>query len=868
MNTEKKQPQEVPAAAPFYGLSQFSSKPSPDAGEHHSNVSLRQKAEAQFREREEMSQEKIAALSHEERGTILHELRVHQIELEMQNEELRAAQAELDASRARYFDLYDLAPVGYFTVSEAGLILEANLTAATLFGVERRALVKLPISRLILKEDQNIYYKHRQQLLETGEAQHCELRMVKSDGTTAWTHMQSTTAQDEAGSPTCRVVTSDISGRKQAEDALRETNEYLGNLFNYANVPIVVWDAQSRIKNVNRAFESLVGKKAAEIRGGPLEALFPTASVAGSMESIRRTLKGERWEAIEIDILHLDGSVRTVLWNSATVYAADGKTPVAAIAQGQDITGRKQAEEKLQNLQTAVEQSANTIIITDPLGNIEYVNPAFEKTTGYLAAEAIGQNPRILKSGAQDEGFYRDLWATITSGKIWRGQFLNRHRDGSFYWEEATISPVNNRSGETVNFIAIKEEITARKAMEASLDEALVQARAADRAKSEFLGIMSHELRTPLNGVLGFAQLLSDTTLDEEQKSLVETVSKCGEHLLAIVQDILDFSSIEKGTLAIHVAPLTVAALVKESEDTVRINAAEKGIEVHCELAAGVPEQIIGDEQRMRQVLINLLGNAVKFTTSGSVVLRVAPDAEGRFLDFCVVDTGIGISSETISHLFQPFVQADSTMNRPFGGTGLGLAISKRLAEAMGGAITVASTPEKGSTFTFRFPLESAPLHAGGMAAVPAHISDRERTKSARTEPPVQTGGTPGALVLVVEDDPDNRTLAGKILQSLGYRAEFAANGVEAVEAVVPGKFAAILMDVVMPAMNGLDATRKIREFESGSRVPIIALSANVMPGSREICLAAGMDDFLSKPIKRAELAAVLACVARRSCPQ
>jgi CheY-like chemotaxis protein len=228
-------------------------------------------------------------------------------------------------------------------------------------------------------------------------------------------------------------------------------------------------------------------------------------------------------------------------------------------------------------------------------------------------------------------------------------------------------------------------------------------------------------------------------------------------------------------------------------------------------------------------------------------------------LDFSVEDTGIGISLETLGRLFKPFVQADSTMSRQFGGTGLGLAISKRLAEAMGGSITVASTPEKGSTFTFHLPLE---VSSGGMASVPSHLfmgADGASPSSPSAESPMPPAGDP---VLVVEDDQDNSKLAGKMLQRLGYRAEFAANGAEAVAAFAPGKYFAILMDVLMPVMDGIVATRKIRDLESGSRVPIIALTANVMPGDRECYLAAGMDDFLPKPFKKDELADKLARIA------
>jgi len=415
----------------------------------------------------------------------------------------------------------------------------------------------------------------------------------------------------------------------------------------------------------------------------------------------------------------------------------------------------------------------------------------------------------------------------------------------------------------TLETVEIMEGITAhigealiRRHAEDERNKALLRAEAAAAAKSEFLGIMSHELRTPLNGVLGFSELLADTPLDEEQKSYAKAISNSGSHLLAIVNDILDFSSIEKGAMAIHSEPLVVAELVKSSEQAVLKFAMEKGISLQSAIEPSAPEQILGDDQRIRQILINLLGNAVKFTSSGSVTLRIATATEGggQFLDFTVEDTGTGISPETIKILFKPFTQADMKMNRTFGGTGLGLAISQRLAEAMGGKITVVSTVGKGSTFTFRLPIKKS--------ASPRSLRTRGTQSIAQEGVLPDTGekrsNTP---VLVVEDDKTNSMLTGKMLQSLGYQVEFATDGVEALDAFAPEKYSAILMDIHMPVMNGIEATAKIRERESGTRVPIIALTAKVMPGDRELCLAAGMDDYLSKPFKMPELAAILARV-------
>jgi CheY-like chemotaxis protein/anti-sigma regulatory factor (Ser/Thr protein kinase) len=342
---------------------------------------------------------------------------------------------------------------------------------------------------------------------------------------------------------------------------------------------------------------------------------------------------------------------------------------------------------------------------------------------------------------------------------------------------------------------------------------------------------------------------------------------------LSLINDVLDFSSIEKGVLAIHPAPFALAGLVKSSAELIRKSAADKGVAFRCEVADGAPEQITGDERRIRQILINLLANAVKFTSAGSVSLRVT--GSGEFVEFAVEDTGIGISSESLAQLFQLFTQADSTINQNYGGTGLGLAVSRRLAEAMGGSISVVSAPGKGSTFTLRLPLEPGAVRAGGMAAMPSDgkkgPDNLEGAAPSTPAFPIQKNGTPrrpslqgtgDALpVLIVEDDRSNILILRKMLESLGYRVEFAGNGAEAVEAFAPGKFLAILMDLRMPVMGGLEATGIIRSRESGSRVPIIALSANVVSSDREQNLPAGMDDFLAKPFTKAELAAKLSAV-------
>jgi len=839
-------------------------------------ASLRERAEKAFREKVDSSLEDLEALSLETLRATLYELRVHQIELEMQNEDLRRAQTDLDASRARYFDLYDLAPVGYCTVSEKGLILEANLTGATLLRRKRDALVGRGLANFISKKDQELYYLCRKKLLDTRQPQECDLRMLRPDDTAFFAHLEITAASDENGEPVCRFTFNDISGRKRDENVLAALAMRNKTLMQSSGDGIHILDDQGNVVEANETFSKMLGYTSEEV-------LHLNAADWDTQWSREELLVKAR-ELIaypgvfETRHRRKDGVVFDVEISGIGV-SLDGHDHLYASAR--DITERKKSEESLRNLRAAVEQSANTVAITDIRGNIEYVNPAFEKATGYTAAEAVGKTHRMLKSGEQDAEFYRHLWTTIRSGKIWQGEFHNRRKDGSLYWETATISPVQNDKGETVRYLAIKEDITEQKQAQdeilrinRQLAEATARAEKATTAKSEFLATMTHELRNPLTGVLGFAEILAGTPLDDEQHSLTNGIRESGIHLLDLINDVLDFSSIEKGALAIHAAPFDLAHLVKLSSELIRKSAVDKGVAFRCDVAAGVPAQITGDERRIRQILINLLANAVKFTSDGSVSLRVTKS--GEFLEFSIEDTGIGISSEALARLFQLFTQADSTINKEYGGTGIGLAVSQRLAEAMGGTISVVSAPGKGSTFTFRLPLEVPtggtgvpPVWAqdpveksGGRCSVSANFSD-PNNGTARSPSLQGTTGRDALPVLVVEDDRSNSLIVGKMLQSLGCRVEFARNGAEAVEAFAPGKYLAILMDLRMPMMNGFEAAEIIRSRESGSRVPIIALSANVTSGSREIYLAAGMDDFLAKPFKKEELAAKLARIVK-----
>ena len=441
------------------------------------------------------------------------------------------------------------------------------------------------------------------------------------------------------------------------------------------------------------------------------------------------------------------------------------------------------------------------------------------------------------------------------SGKAsaYRCEYRLRAKDGSWRWllDQGMVFE-RDMAGQASRVIGTYTDISEHKLLEDELRQARDSALLATRAKSEFLANMSHEIRTPMNGVLGMLGLLQEAELAGEERELLDLAKVSAENLLTVINDILDFSRIEAGKLDIHPETLDLPELLEGIMRLLAVSGRGKGLELSLDLATDVPASIGTDGARLRQVLLNLLGNAVKFTEHGSVTLRVdrACCDDPGCLHFCVVDTGIGISPDKLEHVFGAFSQADGSIARRFGGTGLGLAISARLVELLGGRIWAESEPGKGSRFHFTvqcLPVEAKPK------ATPAPVV---RTMSSFN-------------ILLAEDNPVNQRLACTLLQRQGHRVTVAGNGQEAVIAWQKGGFDLILMDMMMPEVDGIQATHRIRQLEAqsdqpGVRTPIIAMTANVMDGDRERCLAAGMDDYVSKPISVHALREALQRVANR----
>jgi PAS domain S-box-containing protein len=694
----------------------------------------RAQAETQLRkDPSALATDNVDNLSLEDVRRMVHELRVHQLELEMQNEELRVSQLALDTERDRYFELYDLAPVGYCTVSEHSLIMQANLTFSSLLGVLRGALVKQAITRFIHRDDEDTYYLHRQALFRRGEPRSFELRMAKADGAPLWVQMAATLAEDGDGAPEMRIAITDISARKLAQEALRASEDRYRNLFN----------------SIDEGF--CISELLLDSSGKPVDYCFIEA------------------------------------------------------------------------------------------------NPSFEKQTGIPAP--VGKRMRGIAPELEALCFERYDQVALTGEPM---RFVIEAKTLNGQWFEVYAFRIGGDESRQV--AALFTNITERKHVEQELTSAVAVAEKANLAKSEFLSSMSHELRTPLSAILGFAQLLESGTPPPTpgQKRSLDQILKAGWHLLELINEILDLAVIESGKLSLSMESIALHEVLRECEVMIEPEAQKYGISVNfADLES--PVFIKADRTRAKQVLINLLSNAIKYNRAGGSVSVACTVRADDWIRIGVRDSGVGLTPEQLSQLFQPFNRLGQQTSF-VEGTGIGLVVSKQLVELMGGAMGVESIVAEGSLFWYELKLTDPP-----QAAVLQAPSPRSRA-------PV---GAHPSLVLYVEDNPANLLLVETFIERWPeFRFLGARDGISGVALARASHPDVILMDIDLPDISGIDALHILASSPETAKIPVIALTAKAMQQDIEAGKRAGFFRYLTKPVNLVELMNALDSALNPMAPQ
>jgi PAS domain S-box-containing protein len=787
-------------------------------------------------------------------------LEEQQVELEMQNEELRTSQEALHSSQERYLDLYDFAPVGYFTVSEQGLILEANLTTATLLGLPRSELVKKPISRFILNEDEDIYYRLRKQINETGEAQKCELRMVKGSAQ-IWVQLSVTAAQDN-NAPVLRIVMNNINERKLAEEALFKAGALQRAIFDSANFSIIATDAKGVIQIFNVGAERMLGYTAADVMNKvtPAEISDPQeviarakalsielgTPIAPGFEALAFKASRGIEDIYELTYIRKDGS-RLPAVVSVTALRDAQDAIIGYLLIGTDNTARKQIEteqklldQRLRDQQfytrSLIESNIDALMATDPLGIISDVNKQMEALTGCTRDELIG---------APFKNFFTDpdraeaaIRQVLSEKKVTNYELTARAMDGKETVVSYNAATFYDRDRRLQGVFAAARDVTERKRMDIELENAKSVAEKANLAKSDFLSSMSHELRTPLNAILGFSQLLESGLPPPTPTQMVRLhqIIKAGWYLLELINEILDLALIESGKLSLLPEPVSLIDVMLECKAMIEPQAQQRDIKLSF-LPFDESWCASADRTRVKQVLINLLSNAIKYNREhGTVEVKCSANTPHR-LRITVKDSGAGLSPEMLEQLFQPFNRLGQEASGEEG-TGIGLVVTKQLIELMGGTIGVQSSVGKGSEFWFEL-----------IRAVEPQLI-LENTLPAEYAPQVQDIATLRTL-LYVEDNPANLMLVEQIIEDHPHVRMLSARdgrqGIALAYAHLPN---VILMDINLPGLSGFQALELLREDPKTVHIPVIAISANAMQRDIEKGLEAGFFRYITKPIK------------------
>ena len=749
----------------------------------------------------------------------------------------------LQNNQSRLTTILDTAVDGIITIDMNGRIISFNHAAEQLFGWQSAEILGQDTAVLMPK----IYSMRHNHFLKNfgqdGQAKILgvgrEVTGVRKDGSTFPMRLAIGRANIPGESLIVGFIT-DLTQRNSMKNAMRERDEQLRSLM--SNIPGVTFRCQYinkdwRMLLISESIKDLTGWAADEfLHNGQSCTLFTHTDDAPRVDAeITAALaKGDHY-AVEYRIRHRDGSEK---WVSEMGSAIRDKSDSVQILDGVilDVTDRKLKNAEYESIARAISQSTSVAEFSMS-GTILEANATFLTLFGYEKSEVVGKHHSIFCS-AQDAASarYRNKWEALNRGEFVHGEFRRLGKNGREVWIHASYSPLLNADGKPSKVLMFMIDITERTRMENDLKMAKDKAEQAASAKSTFLANMSHEIRTPMNAVIGFSEIMMDTEMQDDQRRYMNTINSSAKSLLHLLNDILDSAKLEKGKLELEIVDFSLHELIDSIVSTLWVQAKRKNLELQLELDPNIASYYQGAPDRIRQVLMNLLGNSIKFTEQGYVKL-VVNQLDNNELSFAIIDTGIGIQQDRLDVIFEPFVQADSSMSRRFGGTGLGTTISKQLVELMGGRLTAKSEVGIGSCFTMFLPLQAG-------TAQTTQAQDHEHQ-------------LPKMHILVADDIQQNIDLISILLGREGHQITTANNGIAAVHLFNQQTFDLIIMDVQMPKLDGLSATSKIRIIEvekNLTRTPIIALTASVLQEDRLAAFEAGMDGFASKPIDMKEL--------------
>ncbi|SDK74187.1 PAS domain S-box-containing protein [Methylophilus rhizosphaerae] len=748
--------------------------------------------------------------------------------------------AAIKTSETRLSTILNTAVDGIVTINTTGKIVACNEAVEKLFGWTKAELVGQNISLLMPEPDRSSHLHYLKHYQATGQANIMgkgrDLDALKKDGTIFPIRL----ATGEARLPNETLYVgfiTDLTQRKAIEEAVRQKDQQIQAMM--SNIPGVTFrcslEGDWNLQLISDAVLQMTGWQADDFLSGRMRfsPLIHPEDLARVRPIAAEAIGKLSNFAVEFRITDRSGHEKWIAATASPVLDKHG-APCAMDGVLLDITESKQRNAAYEGIVNAINYSTSMAEFTIE-GMVITANQNFLSLLGYTLPEVQGKNHAIF---CRDEGnlneHHRQKWLALGRGESIQGEFLRYSKHGAQIWVNASYSPVRDVDGQVVKVVMFMVDISERKQMEQEILLAKEKAEQAASAKSTFLANMSHEIRTPMNSIMGFTELLLDTPMQPEQHHYLSTISQSARSLLYLLNDILDSAKLEKGMLELEMLDFSMRELVDSVISSLWLQARQKNLELKLSLDPQVAGYFQGAEHRIRQVLTNLLGNAVKFTETGYVELKVSPAGQDT-IQFDIMDTGIGIAADRLESIFEPFTQADASMSRRFGGTGLGTTISKQLVELMHGQMTVTSIVGKGSCFSVTLPLKpGSTRHNAG-----------ESGTSQQSLPPLN--------ILIADDIDQNRKLLSMMLEKLGHTIMLTANGQEAIEAWQAQSFDMILMDVQMPVVDGLTASVRIREMErtaGRTRTPIIALTASVLQQDRLAAKRAGMDGFASKPIE------------------